>query len=89
MLESFLTVLFIFLILVYAFRLFFRYGLPWLLSRHMKKQQHKYYDFFGWGNATDPKKKKEGDVNIKNTRTKQKKEDTEFGEYVDFEDVDE
>ena len=89
MLETFLSVLFVFLILVYALRLFFRYGLPWLLSRHMRKQQQKYYDFFGWGDARSQAKKSEGDVEVKNARTKPKKDDAEFGEYVDFEDVDE
>ncbi len=89
MLETLLTVIFIFLVLVYAFRLFFRYGLPWLLSRHMRKQQQKYYDIFGWGNVNDPEKKREGEVKVKKSKTKHKKEDTDFGEYIDFEDVEE
>jgi len=55
----------------------------------MRKQQQKYYDFFGWGDARSQAKKSEGDVEVKNTRTKPKKDDAEFGEYVDFEDVDE
>jgi hypothetical protein len=88
MLETFLTVVFVFILFYYAFRLFFRYGLPWLLARHIRKQQQKFYGAAGQtqGNA---RKRKEGEVKIKNVRQEKKKNDGDFGEYVDFEEVDE
>ena len=87
MLEFLLSVILIFLLLGYAFRLFFRYGLPWLMGRYMKSQQQKFYEGFDQsaGNSRD---KKEGEVKIKQTRKKTKNDDGDFGEYVDFEDVD-
>ena len=87
MLEFLLSVLLIFLLLGYAFRLFFRYGLPWLMGRYMKSQQQKYYEGFkrSAGNNSD---KEEGEVEIRQARKKVKKDDVDFGEYVDFEDVD-
>ena len=87
MLEFLLSVILIFLLLGYAFRLFFRYGLPWLMGRYMKSQQQKFYEGFDKtaGNSRD---KKEGEAEIKQTRKKTKKDDNDFGEYVDFEDVD-
>ena len=86
MLEFLLTVILIFLLLGYAFRLFFRYGLPWLMGRYMKSQQQKFYDGFDQkaGNSRD---KNEGEVEVKQTRKKTKKDDNDFGEYIDFEDV--
>ena len=87
MLEFLLSVILIFLLLGYAFRLFFRYGLPWLMGRYMKSQQQKFYEGFDQsaGNSRD---KNEGEVKIKQTRKKTKNDDGDFGEYVDFEDVD-
>ncbi len=89
MLETFLTIVFVFILFYYAFRLFLRYGLPWLLARHLRKRQQGFYDAFGRqenGNTA----KKEGEVKIKDARKEKKKENNEdFGEYVDFEDVDE
>ena len=86
--EFILSVLLIFILLGYAFRLFFRYGLPWLMGRYVKKQQEKYYQGFNQagGNAYQ---KKEGEVKIKQPRKKSKKDGGDFGEYVDFEEVDE
>ncbi len=87
MLEFLLSVILIFLLLGYAFRLFFRYGLPWLMGRYMKSQQQKFHEGFDQsaGNGRD---KKEGEVEIKQARKKTKKDENDFGEYVDFEDVD-
>jgi hypothetical protein len=89
MLEVFLTIVFVFILLYYGFRLFLRYGLPWLLTRHIRKQQQKFY---GANDQTqeNARKRKEGEVKIKNPgNDKKKKKDEEFGEYVDFEEVDE
>ena len=87
MLEFFLTVILIVLLLGYAFRLFFRYGLPWLMGRYMKSQQQKFYDGFDQS-AGNKKRKNEGEVEVKQSRKKTKKDDNDFGEYIDFEDVD-
>ena len=88
MLETFLTVVFVFILFYYAFRLFFRYGLPWLLARHIRKQQQKFY---GANSQTQEnvRNRKEGEVKIKNVRQEKKKNDGDFGEHVDFEEVDE
>jgi len=53
----------------------------------MKSQQQKFYEGFDQpaGNSRD---KNEGEVKIKQTRKKKKNDDNDFGEYVDFEDVD-
>jgi hypothetical protein len=89
MLEVFLTIIFIFILLYYAFRLFLRYGLPWLLARHIRKQQQKFYNANGQAES-NARKKKEGEVKIKNSGSNmKKKKDEDFGEYVDFEEVDE
>ena len=84
--EFILSAILIFILLGYAFRLFLRYGLPWLMGRYVKKQQEKFYQGFdqSGGNAY---KKKEGEVNIKQPRKKGKKDEGDFGEYVDFEDL--
>ncbi len=71
-----------FILLYYLAKLFFRYVLPWLLRRYVKKQQEK----FGqneWKQDTPP----EGEIKIKRTTRTKPKDDGEFGEYIDFEDV--
>lgn len=70
----------------YGFKLFLRYGLPWLIARFMKNQQAKYNQF---GQQQTTSRKTEGDVEIKTNQTKKSKDDDGFGEYVEFEDVDE
>jgi len=61
--------------------------LPWLMGRYVKKQQEKFYQGFDQsGRNAQPKK--EGEVKIKQPRKKSKKDDGDFGEYVDFEDLD-
>ena len=84
--EFILSAILIFILLGYAFRLFLRYGLPWLMGRYVKKQQEKFYQGFDQpgGNAYQ---KKEGEVEIKKPRKKNKKDEGDFGEYVDFEDL--
>ena len=82
--NLFLWLIFIFFLLAYGFRLFLRYGMPWLLGRFMKKQQEKFNQAynqqqgFGQGNT-------EGEVEINVPSKKEQKKDNGFGEYVDFE----
>ena len=82
--NFFLWLIFIFFILAYGFRLFLRYGMPWLLGRFMKKQQEKF------NQANNPQqdfrqRKREGDVEINVPPANEQKKDSGFGEYIDFE----
>ncbi len=84
--EVLLWIILIFFILGYAFRLFFRYALPWLLAQFLKKQQEKFSQMSGQGNPQQPKA--EGEVKIrKSPKTSSSTDDIEFGEYVDYEDI--
>ena len=76
-----------FILLYYAVKLFLRYMLPWLLQRYVKKQQGKYGQFTGQKEDFSTREK-EGEVRIKKKPPEKSKNDTGFGEYVDFEDVD-
>lgn len=81
-------IIFIFILLGYAFRLFLRYGLPWLLGKMIRNQQNKYADFQG---GETKNQKQEGEIKIKTNKQNKHQHnsnDDEFGEYVDFEDVD-
>ena len=86
MIEFILSAILIIILLGYAFRLFLRYGLPWLMGRYVKKQQEKFYQGFDQtgGNTYQ---KKEGEIKIKQPRNKSKNDEGDFGEYVDFEDI--
>jgi hypothetical protein len=86
MLEFILSVILIFILLGYAFRLFLRYGLPWLMGRYVKKQQEKFYQGFDQAGGRTQQKKEE-EVKIKQGRKKSKNDKSDFGEYVDYEDV--
>ena len=57
------------------------------MGRYMKSQQQKFYEGFDQS-AGNSKSKIEGEVEIKQSRKKTKKEDNDLGEYIDFEDVD-
>lgn len=83
-------IIFIFILLGYAFRFFLKYGLPWLLGKMIRNQQNKYTDFQG-GGTNNQNPKQEGEVKIKTNKQNKHQHnsnDDEFGEYVDFEDVD-
>lgn len=85
--EALLRFLFVVVIIYYGFKLFLRYVVPWMITRFMKKQQDKFNQMNGFPNS-EHSRKKDGEVNIKSKQTKKSGEDTSFGEYVDFEDVD-
>ena len=85
--EFFLGLVIFFVLLYYGFKLFLRYGLPWLIVHFLKKQQTKNGGFSGFGN-TDPGFT-EGEVHVTGLKNKKQKKDDNFGEYVDFEEVDE
>ena len=81
--EIFLGIIVFFMLLWYGFKIFLRYGLPWLIARFVRNQQAKYGQY-QQSSGTD---KKEGDVLIKKDPSQKTKDDSDFGEYVDFEDV--
>ncbi len=85
--EVFLRFIFVVVLIYYGFRLVVRYVVPWMIARFMKKQQDKFNQMGGFNNPNH-NQPKEGDVNIKTTQTHKSKKDDGFGEYVDFEDVD-
>ena len=82
--KVFLGILLFFILFWYALKLFVRYVLPWLIQRFVKKQQARYEDFqrSAGGNQQD-------EVHIKKGTSKKAKDDKDFGEYVDFEDIEE
>jgi len=71
-----------FILFYYLVKIFFRYVLPWLLKRYVKKQQEKFGQ-----NAWKQEEPKEGEVTIKKTMQTKPKDDNGFGEYIDFEEV--
>ncbi len=86
--EALLRFIFVVVIIYYGFRLVIKYVVPWLIGRFMKKQQDKFNQMSGFGN-NNHNQAKEGEVHIKKKRSqKTDNADNEFGEYVDFEDVD-
>jgi len=72
-----------FVLLYYLIKMFFRYVLPWLLRKYVKKQQEKFGQN-AWGREEPP----EGEIKIKRPAQTKHKDDRDFGEYIDFEDVD-
>ena len=84
--EALLRFIFIVVLIYYGFKLFIRYAMPWLLARFMKKQQDKFNNMSGFPNANN-NQTKEGEVHIKTKQSSKTKDDTDFGEYVDFEDI--
>ncbi len=60
--------------------------MPWLLTRFMKKQQEKFNNMNGFPN-NNPQNSRDGEVHIKTKKSNNVKDDSDFGEYVDFEDV--
>jgi hypothetical protein len=81
--DVFLGILLFFIVVYYAMKLFLRYVLPWLLARFVKKQQDKFSQQHVYN-----EEKKEGEINIKSKTRGKTKDDKSFGEYIDFEDLD-
>jgi hypothetical protein len=79
--STFLWVIFIFIGFYYGFQLFFRYVLPWLLTRFIKKQQEKFANM-NQGRAS------QDEIRVNTNKKKEStKDDGSFGEYVDFEEI--
>ncbi len=77
-----LKVIFIFILIWYVIKLIVRYILPKAFFHFLNKQQ-------GFGNDDIRRKRpKEGEINIKMEHSpKNQKDGDDFGEYVDFEEV--
>jgi hypothetical protein len=85
--EGFLKIVFILFLSYYAVILFFRYALPWLLGRFIKKQQEKYFgQSQPFVKSEAPEKEKKSN---RTTKKQQQKDDKTFGEYIDFEEIQE
>ncbi len=86
--EAFLRFIFIIIIVYYVFKFSARYIIPWVITRFIKKQQDKFNNMNGFNNTNN---NSNGEVHIKtknNQNNNQKsKNDNNFGEYVDFEDI--
>jgi hypothetical protein len=76
-------ILIFFVLLWYGMKYFLRYGLPWLIARFVRKQQAKQAGYYS---ASD-NSSREGEVHIKKNNSKKPKDDSGFGEYIDYEDI--
>ena len=80
---EFLRFVVVLLVIWYGIRLIVRYVVPWLIMRFINKQQKNFDNY-----RQSEKQQKEGEVNIKNGKSEtRKKDDGQFGEYVDFEEI--
>lgn len=89
--DIFFGIILFFIIAAYLFRLFIRYGLPYILGRFIRKQQENFAGGFQQNDFSQKKSTNDGEVKVKRKKstTKQKDQsDKTFGEYVEFEDVD-
>ncbi len=74
-------------ILYYGVTLFIRYGLPWIIMHYFEKQQDKFRQGM---NDEQNAQKTEGEIKVKSSQKKNgKADDKNFGEYIDFEEIDE
>ena len=81
--DVLLGILVFFMLLWYGLKIFLRYGLPWLLARFVRKQQEKYGPY----QQPPGSDRQEGEVRVKKPSNQATKDDSGFGEYVDFEDI--
>lgn len=84
--EAFLKFIFIILVVYYLLKLFLKYGAPWLIARFVRKHQEQYNQNHGSTNSQYNKTEKD-EVKIKTNKTEKSKDDSNFGEYVDFEEI--
>lgn len=84
--HGFLKFIFILIIIVYILKLLFRYVLPFLLSRYLKRKMN---DFGGktWEFNNPYQSKNEGDITIDKNTTSKKQYSKNSGEYIDFEEI--
>jgi len=86
--KEFLIFILTVLLIYYGGKLFFRYFLPWIIMRYFEKQSNNFMDAMHHG--YENKRKKEGEISVKKGSSKSPKSDNkDFGEYIDFEEIDE
>lgn len=82
-LVSFFRTLVIIAGIYFGIRLLFRFLIPFLLKRFVRKQQEQFYD-----HNSAQKSREEGEVKVKSKREK-KSSNTDLGEYIDYEEIQE
>ncbi len=83
--EGFLRFIFVAVLIYYGFKIAVRYIMPWVLTRFVKKQQEKFNNMNNYSNYNT---NTNNDIHVKTKSNHTHTNDTDFGEYVDFEDVD-
>ena len=83
--EILLGIIVFFMLLWYGLKFFLRYMLPWLIAHFFRRQQAKYGQK---AQQNQHNKSRDGEVYIKKESAEKSKKDDGFGEYVDYEDVD-
>jgi len=84
--NAFLNFILVLVIVYYGFKLVARYVVPWVITRFIKKQQEKFNNMNGFPD-TNPNATNGGEVHVVTKQKNKTKGDDNFGEYVDFEDV--
>ncbi|MBU1371095.1 MAG: DUF4834 family protein [Bacteroidetes bacterium] len=80
--ETFFLFIFWVLFIFYAFRLFLRYVLPWIIGRYIRKMQDKMGQ-----SQNKNSRQKEGEVKLNYKESEHSRVDPDIGEYVDFEEI--
>ena len=80
-LISFFRTLLIIAAVYFGFRLLFRYLVPFILQRFIRKQQQQYYE-----HTNKHRNGEEGEVRVK-SKAEKKTSNSDLGEYVDYEEV--
>ncbi len=84
--KEFLIFVLTILLIYYGAKLFFRYVLPWIIVRYFEKHLNNFMD---GKQGFEARKGKEGDVRVDKGSSKTvKSDDKDFGEYIDFEEID-
>ncbi len=79
---TFLKIIFFLIVFFYVMKLIFKYIIPKAVFHFLNRQQHPN------GTKHTRRSRKEGEINIKmDKQPKTQKNDIDFGEYVDFEEV--
>lgn len=87
--EAFLKVLFILVMVYYGITFFVKYAVPWLLARFVRKQQEKFFGADGQSSSYKSPASKAKTATKSKSNNHQIKDDKSFGEYVDYEEIDE
>lgn len=84
-LFNFIRTLFIIAVIYFAIRIFSRYILPLLIDKSVKNIQQKMYE---QQKQHQRPNRREGEVIIEKNRKEDKRNNSDEGEYIDFEEID-